>query len=68
MTQPRTHCTAHASAVAVPPWMLFARRVVWRECGRGRDQAAMLSPPCKSFSGCMPAARAGEAHYGRGPV
>lgn len=23
----------------------------------------VMSPPCKSFSGCMPAARAGEAHY-----
>ena len=23
----------------------------------------VMSPPCKSFSGCMPAARAGDAHY-----
>lgn len=31
--------------------------------GGGCPDVVVMSPPCKSFSGCMPAARASEAHY-----
>lgn len=31
--------------------------------GATAPDVLVMSPPCKSFSGCMPAARAGEAHY-----
>lgn len=34
-----------------------------RELTGACPDVLVMSPPCKSFSGCMPAARAGEAHY-----
>lgn len=34
-----------------------------RDTGGVCPDVVVMSAPCKSFSGCMPAARAGEAHY-----
>ena len=31
--------------------------------GERRPDVVLLSPPCKGFSGCLPAKRAGEQHY-----
>lgn len=51
----------------------FCRDLTALQPGELRDltgacpDAVVMSPPCKSFSGCMPAARAGEGPEGKRP-